>query len=103
MSTSTASQGLFQRLAETGREPLTFTLDGQVLAALHGDTVMTALLTHGFTLRHSEFSRQARSGFCLMGACQDCWVSSESGQRYQACATLVEPGMRLLTEPGSAT
>ena len=32
-----------------------------------------------------------------MGACQDCWVDSESGERYRACSTLLLPGMRLLT------
>jgi hypothetical protein len=32
-----------------------------------------------------------------MGACQDCWVSSESGERFRACTTFAEPGMRLVT------
>lgn len=92
-------QPLFKRLAETQRERVSFTLDGQVLDALLGDTVMTAVLTHRATLRRSEFSGAARAGFCLMGACQDCWISSETGERYRACSTFVLPGMRLLTQP----
>jgi peptide/nickel transport system ATP-binding protein len=35
-----------------------------------------------------------RAGFCLMGACQDCWVTVE-GIRRRACGTLVTPGMQV--------
>ncbi len=91
---------LFRRLAETQRTPVQFTLDGQPCAALHGDTVLTALLTQGAILRHTEFSGQGRAGFCLMGACQDCWVGTQDGQRLRACSTFIAPGMRLLTGQG---
>ena len=103
MSEAVPAQGLFQRLSETQRERISFTLDGQTLEALLGDTVMTALLTQRAMLRHSDLSGTARAGFCLMGACQDCWVSGETGERYRACSTFVVPGMRLLTRlDGSA-
>ncbi|MEO6015674.1 MAG: (2Fe-2S)-binding protein, partial [Polaromonas sp.] len=36
---------LLQRLAETGRKPVAFVLDGQARTALAGDTVLTAVLT----------------------------------------------------------
>ena len=97
MSQGVAGQALFRRLNETARERIGFTLDGQALYALQGDTIMTAILTQQSHLRHSEFGATARAGFCLMGACQDCWVDSESGERYRACSTLLMPGMRLLT------
>ena len=103
MSAAQTGNALFQRLSETQRERVTFTLDGQTLEALAGDTIMTAMLTHGMALRHSEFSAAARAGFCLMGACQDCWVDSESGERYQACSTFIQPGMRLLTQRDAKT
>ncbi len=98
MSEALESPALFQRLGESGREPISFTLDGQLLQALQGDTIMTAVLTQQSQLRQSEFSASARAGFCLMGACQDCWIVSESGQRYRSCSTLLVPGMRLLTQ-----
>ncbi|MBA3593761.1 MAG: (2Fe-2S)-binding protein [Polaromonas sp.] len=88
---------LFQRVAETGRPAVGFVLDGQALSALAGDTVLTAVLTHGAQLRRSEFSGAPRAGFCLMGACQDCWITTESGQRLRACGTFIEEGMRLVT------
>ena len=88
---------MFQRLAEVHRAPVTFTLDGRVVSALAGDTVLTAVLTQGQQLRRSEFSGEPRAGFCLMGACQDCWIATESGERLRACSTFIEPGMRLLS------
>lgn len=92
------SHALLKRVAEkTGRTGIGFVLDGQALNALAGDTVLTAVLTHGAQLRKSEFSGEPRAGFCLMGACQDCWISTEQGQRLRACATFIEEGMRLVT------
>ncbi len=88
---------LLKRLAETGRAPVSFTLDGRPVTALAGDTVLTAVLTHTAQLRRSEFSGAPRAGFCLMGACQDCWIATESGQRLRACGSFIEEGMRLVT------
>ena len=88
---------LLQRVAETGRKPVAFVLDGQARTALVGDTVLTAVLTQGAQLRRSEFSGEPRAGFCLMGACQDCWIATESGQRFRACSVFIEEGMHLVT------
>ncbi|MVW71686.1 (2Fe-2S)-binding protein [Bordetella sp. 15P40C-2] len=88
---------LLKRVAETHRTTLTFTVDGQAVAALEGDTLLTAMLTQGEHLRHSEFGGAPRAGFCMMGACQDCWVQLEDGRRVRACSTFVENGMRVIT------
>ncbi|MFL9934071.1 2Fe-2S iron-sulfur cluster-binding protein [Paraburkholderia sp. RL18-103-BIB-C] len=85
------------RVAETERAPLSFFIDGVEVGALTGDTVLTALLTQQRHVRHSEFSGEPRAGFCLIGACQDCWVRCEDGARIRACSTLVRPGMRVVT------
>jgi predicted molibdopterin-dependent oxidoreductase YjgC len=92
---------LLHRLAETDRESISFVIDGRPAQALAGDSVLTAVLTQAERLRQSEFSADPRAGFCLMGACQDCWMRNESGERFRACSTPVEAGMRLLT--GAAT
>lgn len=91
---------LLKRLAETGRPAVAFTLDGKPQTALAGDTVLTAMLTAGTQLRRSDFSGEPRAGFCLMGACQDCWVVTESGERLRACGTFIEEGMRLVSGSG---
>lgn len=93
-STGTAQ---LQRLQELGRATVRFTLDGRPCTALAGDTVLTALLTNGPQLRRTEFTGSPRAGFCLMGACQDCWVSTETGERLRGCGSFIEEGMRLLS------
>ncbi|VVE27117.1 Hydrogen cyanide synthase subunit HcnA [Pandoraea horticolens] len=99
------------RLAETSRSPVTFYLDGEPVQALAGDTLLTAILTHQRHVRISEFSGTPRAGFCLIGACQDCWVRCESVpvagggaqlSRLRACTTPVHDGMRILTRATEA-
>jgi len=48
-------------------------------------------------VRVSEFSGTPRAGFCLIGACQDCWVRTEAGARVRACSTPIAEGMRIVT------
>ncbi|MGE8145427.1 (2Fe-2S)-binding protein [Pseudomonas frederiksbergensis] len=91
---------LLKRLAEGDRPALDFVLDGQPATALLGDTVLTAVLTCSEHLRGSDFSAEPRAGFCLMGACQDCWVRLGDGRRVRACSTLLEPGQHISREPG---
>jgi predicted molibdopterin-dependent oxidoreductase YjgC len=93
----------FVRLAETERRRIRLTIDGHAAEALEGDTLMVALLTHTAHLRHSEFGPEVRSGFCLMGACQDCWVRTEQGQRLRACTTVAREGMSICTTREEAT
>ena len=93
----------FVRLAEKNRARVRIVIDGQMVAALAGDTLMVALLSHTRHLRESEFGDGRRAGFCLMGACQDCWVWTASGERLRACTTVVEEGMHIVTHQPEAT
>lgn len=88
------------RLAETDRACVRLTIDGRPTTALAGDTVLTAVLTQHGHLRHNEFSGQPRAGFCLMGACQDCWVRTADGAALRACSTFVSDGMAVVTGQG---
>ena len=93
----------FVRLAERDRPPIGLTIDGHEALALEGDTLMVALLANTSHLRHSEFGTEVRSGFCLMGACQDCWVRDERGNRLRACTTVARDGMSIRTTREEAT
>ncbi|RTD91211.1 (2Fe-2S)-binding protein [Variovorax atrisoli] len=98
MKTTMTAHALLHRVAEkTGRATVPFTLDGQPASALAGDTVLTAVLTQCGQLRRNEFSGLPRAGFCMMGACQDCWISTDEGERLRACSTFIAPGMALVT------
>ncbi len=89
------------RLTERRRRRIGFTLDGKPAEALAGDTVLTAVLVNGRRLRTNEFDHAPRAGFCLMGACQDCWVMLDSGERLRACTTYLSEGMRVVTGGGN--
>jgi aerobic-type carbon monoxide dehydrogenase small subunit (CoxS/CutS family) len=84
------------RLAETARPAIRLFIDGREVEALEGDTLLVAMLAQSLHLRHSEFGEGTRAGFCLMGACQDCWVLTEEGERLRA-------GMRIRTIPAEPT
>lgn len=92
--------GRFVRLAETGRAPVRFELDGKSVVALTGDTLLVAIVSNGTSVRSSEFGEERRAGFCLMGACQDCWVRLQDGRRVRACSTFLEPGQCVTRDPG---
>lgn len=93
----------FVRLGEQHRPALTLHVDGAPVDALEGDTLMVAMLSTGGALRRSEFGPERRAGFCLMGACQDCWVWTEAGDRLRACSTLAAPGQRIVTSQPEAS
>lgn len=93
-----SARPILTRIAhDAPRDEIAFTVDGRAFTGFEGDTVLTALLTHGERLRESDFSDATRAGFCLMGACQDCWVQLESGERLRACTTMLVPGMQVRT------
>ncbi len=93
----------FVRIGSNARPCVAFTLDGHAVQALEGDTVLTAILVQRRQIRVTEFSGEPRAGFCLIGACQDCWISTEDGRRLRSCTTRIERGMRLVTAPALAT
>lgn len=98
MSGTPNSAGRLVRLAEAARTPVPFTFDGEALQGLEGDTILTALLLSRRALRQAEFGPESRAGFCLMGACQDCWIWQENGPRLRACSTPLQAGQRLLSD-----
>jgi NADH dehydrogenase/NADH:ubiquinone oxidoreductase subunit G len=95
--------GRFVRLAETGRRPITIVVDGKPVQALEGDTLLVAMLSAIGHVRTSEFGDGRRAGFCLMGACQDCWVWTAAGERLRACSTAVVDGMAISTQQPEGT
>ena len=77
--------------------PVRILIDGAEATACAGESVLVAVLAVRGALRQHEFSREMRAGFCLMGACQDCWVWLADGSRVRACTTVVADGMSILT------
>ncbi len=92
-----SASGLFVRAKPRTSVLIQFELDGRIVDARSGDTLLTAMLLNGTRLRRSEFTGGDRAGFCLMGACQDCWVNLGDRRRLRACTTLVSAGMAVMT------
>jgi aerobic-type carbon monoxide dehydrogenase small subunit (CoxS/CutS family) len=88
-------------VVDRDRPSVSFTLDGAAATALQGDTILTAVLTARSRLADSNGVDGPRAGFCLMGACQECWVTVD-GAPMRACGTIVVAGMRVTTDRGRA-
>ncbi|TPJ77165.1 (2Fe-2S)-binding protein [Mesorhizobium sp. B2-6-2] len=91
------SSAQFHRLVDRGGLRFEISIDGRPVEVQAGDLAITAILLHQPAVRRFEFGDGVRAGFCLMGACQDCWVKLGDGRRVRACDTAVEPGMRIET------
>jgi predicted molibdopterin-dependent oxidoreductase YjgC len=88
---------LLRRIAPFTSAAVTLYLDGIPLTAHEGETVLASVLCHAPHLRSHDVDASPRAGFCLMDACQDCWVWFSDGARGRACTTLVREGMRVST------
>ena len=87
------------RILDQDRPAIALRVDGEEVAAYAGESVLVAVLAARNALRRHEFSDEMRAGFCLMGACQDCWVWLADFSRVRACTTTVADGMHVLTSP----
>lgn len=95
-----------ERLSATDRPAVRLSLDSIETDALAGDTVLTALLLHAGRTGQDPFHHTAQAGFCLMGACQSCWVWIGDGAghktRQRACDTEIAEGMAVFTQDTGA-
>ena len=91
--------GRLVRLGQGDQPRVAVNVDGAPIEARAGESVLAAVLTARSALGTRDFESLPRAGFCLMGACQDCWIWTEDGTRLQACLTPVSEGMRLLSGP----
>ncbi|HET6619314.1 MAG TPA: (2Fe-2S)-binding protein [Dongiaceae bacterium] len=90
------SEPRLQRIKDQDRRLIEIVIDGWPVSALEGDTVLVAILAQRGELRDVP-GEPLGAGFCLMGACQDCWVWLDDGKRIRACTTYVEPGLSIRT------
>lgn len=92
----TQANAQFHRLVERTGARFDILVDGRSVEVQTGDLLITAILLHQQAVRRFEFADGARAGFCLMAACQDCWIKVD-GQRVRSCDTVARPGMSVTT------
>lgn len=96
---SDTTRPLLVAAARYNSASVSFTVDGRRVTGHAGQSILSAILLAGDRLRVNEFSGEPRAGFCLMGACQDCWVWLDGGARLRACTTPVAEGLAVRTMP----
>ena len=87
----------FHRVVERAGIKFNLVVDGRDFEVQTGDLLITAILLNQKAVRRFEFADGYRAGFCLMAACQDCWVRLGDGRRVRACDTVAQPGMKVVT------
>jgi hypothetical protein len=87
------------RIAPFAGAPVRILVDDRPVEAQRGESVLAAILAVSGHVREAEADGGKRAGFCLMGACQDCWVWFADAPRGRACTTTVHEGMRVYTRP----
>lgn len=82
-------------------DQVSFTFDGQPVAAQRGMSVAGALFQSGTNaVRTTPVSGSARGPFCMMGACYDCLVQI-NGVTVQACQIPVADGLVVARVPNT--
>jgi NADH dehydrogenase/NADH:ubiquinone oxidoreductase subunit G len=85
------------RIAPFTGAPVRILVDGREVEARDGESVLTAILAVSGHVRELDSNGEKRAGFCLMGACQDCWVWFADAPRGRACTTPVRDGLQVFT------
>ena len=79
-------------------EPVSFTFDGEPMAAEAGQTVGAALLAAGIrTWRVTRSGGRPRGLFCGIGVCFDCLVDVNEDRAVRACLVPVREGDEVRT------
>ena len=95
--TSLHRSARFVRVARWTSPTITISIDGEIVEVPKGQSILVSVLSHRATLRTQMVSSEPRAGFCLMGACQECWMWLDDGRRVRACTTTVDAGMAVCT------
>ncbi|MBL8697040.1 MAG: (2Fe-2S)-binding protein [Alphaproteobacteria bacterium] len=94
-----STRARFRRVAPLAGAPVRILVDGRPVQSTEGESVLAAMLSITGHVRELEANGEKRAGFCLMGACQDCWVWFGDAPRGRACTTLVRDGLEVFTAP----
>ncbi|HMR49427.1 MAG TPA: (2Fe-2S)-binding protein [Arachnia sp.] len=78
-----------------------FTLDGEPIEALEGQTIAGAVLASGRTAWRSTTAGEHRGVFCGIGVCFDCIVTVSEARDVRACLRRVRDGDQVRTQDDS--
>ncbi|MDC8756834.1 2Fe-2S iron-sulfur cluster-binding protein [Janthinobacterium fluminis] len=84
-------------IQELGSEQLTIKINGQPVAAAHGETVLSVLNAVGMRQLARNDSQQVMGSYCGMGVCHCCQVKIDGRYKRRACQTIVQADMLVET------
>ena len=73
------------------------TVDGRVVDAEVGTSVLAALWNAGLRTVRSSVSGGGRGALCGMGTCQECRVTIDGAAHRRSCLEIVREGMEVRT------
>ena len=83
------------------RPKLEIEVDGEVVTALAGEPIATALLAAGkVVFRYTRKRREPRGVYCAIGRCTDCMMVVDGVPNVRTCVTPVRAGMKVETQHG---
>lgn len=84
----------FHRVLPAQGRTVSVWIENERVEALEGESLLAVILSRRDSLP-GDGPDGARAGFCLMGACQECWVQVAHAGPVRACTTKVADGMRI--------
>lgn len=76
-------------------------VDGELVPALDGEPIATALLAAGKNVfRYTRKLQEPRGVYCAIGRCTDCMMIVDGRPNVRTCVTPVRSGMKVETQHG---
>lgn len=98
----------------TRPDPITFTFDGETIAAYPGETIAAALIASNIAGFRRDLHGRLRGPYCNMGTCFECLLevraiqpagprgdAAESWRTVRACLTQVTAGLAARSRPSA--
>ena len=81
-------------MTKTGKT-VEFQFEDEIITAIDGDNVATALLKAGKIQFRSAKKHDTRGPYCMMGVCFECLVEIDGRPNQQACQVMIRDGMQI--------
>ena len=83
-------------------DPVRLSVDGRVVEAAAGTSVLAALWNAGLRALRSSVGEEGRGPLCGMGTCHECRVIIDGVEHRRSCLETVREGMEVRTSRGTA-
>lgn len=86
---------MFKTTTSQSGRAVHLSFEGEVIAAVDGDSVAAALLRVGKLQFRTAAKNDGRGPYCMMGVCFECLVEIDGKPNQQACQIIIRDGMQI--------